>query len=105
MGGLDYFLGAQPVKYQKEAISYFREIEKSKVGLNKFDIHFLHEDYQVVFYPIFCKNETIGFVYGNNTVSNAQKLLSFSSHLSRKLEGYFMKKKLEKLNLGLVLKT
>ena len=65
VGGLDYFLGTQSVKYQKEAISYFREIEKSKVGLNKFDNHFLHEDYQVVFYPIFCKNETIGFVYGN----------------------------------------
>ena len=97
VGGLDYFLGTQSVKYQKEAISYFREIEKSKVGLNKFDNHFLHEDYQVVFYPIFCKNETIGFVYGNNTISNAQKLLGFSSHLSRKLEGIFYEKRIRKI--------
>ena len=97
VGGLDYFLGTQSVKYQKEAISYFREIEKSKVGLNKFDIHFLHEDYQVVFYPIFCKNETIGFVYGNNTISNAQKLLSFSSHLSRKIAGIFYEKRIRKI--------
>ena len=38
IGGRDYFLGTQPVKYQEEAISYIRDIEKSKVDLNKFDI-------------------------------------------------------------------
>tara|TARA_B100000575_G_scaffold74290_1_gene57901 strand:- start:3370 stop:5220 length:1851 start_codon:yes stop_codon:yes gene_type:complete len=97
VGGLEYFLGAQLVRYQEEAISYFREIEKSKAGLSKIDIHFLHEDYQVIFYPIFCKNETIGFVYGNNTIDNAKRLLSFSSHLSRKIAEIFYEKKIRKI--------
>ena len=97
VGGLEYFLGAQLVRYQEEAISYFREIEKLKGGLSKIDIHFLHEDYQVIFYPIFCKNETIGFVYGNNTIDNAKRLLSFSSHLSRKIAEIFYEKKIRKI--------
>ena len=97
IGGIEYFLGAQPVKYQEEAISYFREIEKSKVDLSKVDIHFLHEDCQAIFHPIFCKNEIIGFVYGNNTIGNAKKLLSFSSHLSRKLAEIFYEKRIRKI--------
>ena len=97
VGGLEYFLGAQLVKYQEEAITYFRELEKSNVGLSKIDIHFLHEDCQIVFFPIFFKSEIIGFVYGNNIASNAQKLLNFSVHLSRVLSENFYKKNIRKI--------